>query len=147
MDTVKGRCSNLPENQEFAKNRASGELIRDEEKRPSGLTNWTSAQETQYKALCQECWRREAGTWPLEGPPCSLQVFGVWNFRVPLREDCSDAPGWLASSTYSYQHFQFTARTPGNPGHPKSCEEHSHSLGTYCVCQAMCQELLLICVF
>lgn len=62
MDTVKGRCSNLPENQEFAKNRASGELIRDGEKRPSGLTNWTSAQETQYKALCQECWRREAGT-------------------------------------------------------------------------------------
>lgn len=82
MDTVKGRCSNLPENQELPKTEHLGSWSGMEEK-TQRLSLWTSAQETQYKALCQECWRREAGTWPLEGPPCSLQVFGVWDFRVP----------------------------------------------------------------
>lgn len=133
MDTVKeDAVTSLRTIAEFAKNRASGELIRDGDSGPSGLTNWTSAQRTQYKALCQEQLEERSRHLTPEGPlaPASFRCVRL---QSALREDCSDAPGWLASSTYSYQHFQFTARTPGNPGHPKSCEAFTFT-STYCVC-------------
>ena len=150
MDTVKGRRSNLqPWEPGVCQKQGIWGADQGWREKTQGL-NWPdicSGDPVWSPLRRPESWRREAGTWPLEGPPCSLQGFGAWDLRVALREDCSDVPGWLASSTYSYQHFWFTARTQDNPGHPKSCEEYSHSLGAHCVCQATYQEILLICVF